>query len=49
MAHIRLGQLLVSAGVLNEQQLQDALDIQKKTKKRLGDILIENKSSPEMS
>lgn len=42
MAHIRLGQLLVSAGVLNEQQLQDALDIQKKTKKRLGDILIEN-------
>ena len=42
MAHIRLGQLLVSAGVLNEQQLQDALDIQKKTKTRLGDILIEN-------
>ena len=42
MAHIRLGQLLVSAGVLNEQQLQDDLDIQKKTKKRLGDILIEN-------
>lgn len=42
MAHIRLGQLLVSAGVLDEQQLQDALDIQKKTKKRLGDILIEN-------
>lgn len=42
MAHIKLGQLLVSAGVLNEQQLQDALNIQKQTKKRLGDILIEN-------
>lgn len=43
MAHIRLGELLTTAGVLNEEQLKEALEIQKKTKDRLGDILIENR------
>ena len=42
MAHIRLGELLIDAGVINETQLGKALAIQKKTRNRLGDILIEN-------
>lgn len=42
MAHIRLGELLITAGVINEGQLEKALEIQKKTKDRLGDILIEH-------
>lgn len=42
MAHIRLGELLITAGVINEGQLDKALEIQKKTKDRLGDILIEH-------
>ena len=42
MAHIRLGELLVTAGVINETQLAKALEIQKNTKDRLGDILIEH-------
>lgn len=32
MAHIRLGELLTTAGVLNEEQLKEALEIQKKQK-----------------
>lgn len=43
MAHIRLGELLISAGVINEEQLERALAIQKNTKERLGDILVEHK------
>ncbi len=42
MAHIRLGELLIDAGVINETQLGEALAIQKQTRNRLGDILIEN-------
>lgn len=42
MAHIRLGELLITAGVINETQLAKALEIQKNTKDRLGDILIEH-------
>lgn len=41
MAHIRLGELLIEAGVISEGQLDEALAVQKKTRKRLGDILIE--------
>ena len=43
MAHIRLGELLIDAGVLKEEQLKEALTIQKETKSRLGDILLESK------
>ena len=42
VAHIRLGELLIEAGVINNDQLNQALTIQKTSKDRLGDILIEN-------
>ena len=41
MAYMRLGDLLISVGLITEQQLQQALDKQKGTGKRLGTILIE--------
>lgn len=42
MAYMRLGDLLVSTGVISDEQLEEALKLQKQTKKRLGDVLIEN-------
>lgn len=42
MAYMRLGDLLISAGVIRPEQLNEALDIQKKTRERLGDVLINN-------
>lgn len=42
MAYMRLGDLLKSAGLIDEAQLQKALDIQKTTKQRLGTVLIES-------
>ncbi len=42
MAYMRLGDLLISAGVINNNQLDDALVLQKQTGQRLGDVLIEN-------
>jgi len=40
--NIRLGELLVESGMINETQLQSALEIQKQSGgKRLGDILID--------
>lgn len=39
---MRLGDLLISAGVIRPEQLNDALAIQKKTRERLGDVLINN-------
>lgn len=44
----RLGQILIQAGVLSEEQLQDALAKQKGTNKRLGEILIDHKYITEM-
>lgn len=41
MAYMRLGDVLVSAGIITEEQLQQALDAQKGTKKRLGQVLLE--------
>ncbi len=41
MAHIRLGELLKSSGIISDEQLEVALELQKQTKQRLGDILIE--------
>ncbi len=41
MAYIRLGELLKSSGIINDEQLESALKLQKQTKQRLGDILLE--------
>ena len=40
MAYMRLGDLLVSSGVITNEQLEKALEMQKETKERLGDVLI---------
>ena len=40
MANMRLGNLLVSSGVITNEQLEKALEMQKETKERLGDVLI---------
>lgn len=42
MAYMRLGDLLISAGVIRPEQLNEALAIQKQTRERLGDVLINN-------
>ena len=40
MAYKRLGDMLVEAGALTQEQLMQALEIQKETKERLGTILL---------
>lgn len=40
MAHIRLGELLLSAGIIDEEQLQRALELQKGSRQRLGEVMI---------
>ena len=42
MAYMRLGDLLKAAGLIDEEQLQKALEIQKSTKQRLGTVLIDS-------
>ena len=42
MAYMRLGDLLIAAGVIGQEELKKALSIQKQTRERLGDVLIEN-------
>ena len=42
MAYKRLGDLLISVGLISEQQLQQALQLQKQDKKRLGTVLIDS-------
>lgn len=42
MAYLKLGDLLINAGVIDSDQLGKALAIQKETRERLGDVLIEN-------
>jgi len=42
LAYKRLGDLLVSVGLVNEDQLQQALALQKHGKKRLGSVLIDS-------
>lgn len=39
---IRMGDLLVTAGAITEEQLQEALKIQKGEGKKLGNVLVEN-------
>ena len=41
MKAMRLGDMLVSLGVISEEQLQQALEDQKVQHKRLGEILID--------
>ena len=41
MKYLRIGDLLVSGGVISEAQLEQALEVQKGSKKRLGDVLID--------
>ncbi|WP_312636654.1 GspE/PulE family protein [Oscillibacter sp.] len=43
MTYTRLGDLLVSVGLISPEQLEHALEFQKKTKNRLGSELIEEK------
>ena len=42
MAYMRLGDLLVASGVISEEQLSEALELQKQTKQRLGDVLVQS-------
>ena len=42
MQHMRLGELLVSAGTITEEQLNKGLELQKQSKERLGTVLISN-------
>lgn len=42
MAQIRLGELLLAAGAISQEELDRALELQKGTKERLGTVLIDN-------
>ena len=46
--NIRIGDLMVAAGYIDESQLSDALQAQKESKKRIGEILIEKGYVTEM-
>ncbi len=37
----RIGELLVSSGLIGEEQVSEALELQKESRKKLGEILIE--------
>lgn len=41
--NLKIGQILIDAGAITDEQLQEALEKQKTTKKRLADLLIEEK------
>ena len=43
MAYMRLGELLIAAGTISQEELDRGLELQKGTKDRLGDVLIKNK------
>ncbi|MCR5137651.1 MAG: Flp pilus assembly complex ATPase component TadA, partial [Oscillospiraceae bacterium] len=42
MAYMRLGELLVAAGAISQEELERGLELQKGGKDRLGDVLIKN-------
>ena len=42
MAYMRLGDLLIAAGAITDEQLQSALQAQKTSGQRLGDVLIDS-------
>ena len=39
----RIGDLLIERGLINENELQYALEMQKQTHEKLGEVLINNK------
>lgn len=41
MAYMKMGDLLVSVGLISQDQLMEALKVQKETHKRLGEVLID--------
>ena len=43
MARKRIGDLLIERGLITEKELEFALETQKKTKEKLGEVLINNK------
>ena len=43
----KLGEMLVDAGMITLDQLQEALEIQRETGKRLGEVIIEAEMSTE--
>lgn len=47
MAYKRLGDILVSVGVITQDQLEEALQQGSREKKRLGEVLIQNKTITE--
>lgn len=48
ITNMKMGQILVQAGILSEEKLNNALNKQKHSKKRLGEVLIENGYITEM-
>lgn len=42
MKHVRLGDMLVSQNIITEEQLQEAIRLQKEQNKRLGEALVDN-------
>lgn len=42
MKHKRLGDVLTSVGLISDEQLGEALALQKQSKDRLGKVLIDN-------
>ncbi|HBR15469.1 MAG TPA: type II secretion system protein GspE [Candidatus Omnitrophica bacterium] len=40
MAHLKLGEILIKQGLINDEQLKKAIEFQKKGKGRIGEILI---------
>ena len=46
MAYMRLGDLLVSSGIITGEQLEQALALPREDGQRLGDVLIRQGASP---
>ena len=40
MQHLRLGEILLKQGLITEEQLKKAVELQKKDKDRIGEIFI---------
>lgn len=40
MAHLKLGEILLQQGLINEEQLKEAIQVQKKEPGRIGEILV---------
>ena len=42
MAYLHLGEMLLNAGIITQQDLDRGIELQKKSKERLGTVLIDN-------